>query len=84
MATSNRVTYGLAAALSVAMGVLISQHNLLVSQSEQISADRYQIKSQRDQLQAQTERLQAQAENLPAAAISSQELPALIVYAARL
>jgi cell division protein FtsL len=92
MATSNRITYGLAAAFSVAVGVLISQHNVLVAQSEQLTAARYQIKSQKDQLQVQTERLQTQADNLPTAGISTQgpvqlasqsELPAVIVSAAR-
>jgi cell division protein FtsL len=92
MATSNRLSYALAAAFSVAVGVLISQHNMLVAQSEQLTADRYQIKSQRDQLQLQTERLQAQSDNLATAGISQQgpvqlasqsELPAVIVSAAR-
>jgi hypothetical protein len=91
MATSNRLSYGLAAAFSVAVGVLISQHNMLVAQSEQLAADRYQIKSQRDQLQLQTERLQAQADlstagishQAPVQLASQSELPAVIVSAAR-
>jgi hypothetical protein len=83
MATSNRVTYGLAAAFSVAVGLLISQHNLLVAQSEQLSADRYEMKSQKDQLQVQTERLQLQDNQRPVQLASQSELPALIVSAAR-
>jgi hypothetical protein len=93
MGTSNRVTFGLAAVLSVAAGVLISQHNQLVAQSEQLAADTYQIEVQREQLQAQTERFQAQADYLSAANLSSRgevqlasqtELPAVVVSAARL
>jgi hypothetical protein len=91
MGTSKPVTFGLAAVISVAVGVLISQHNQLVTQAEQLAANSYQIQVQQRQLHAQAERLQAQADHLSAADVSKQrdvqlaqtELPDVVVSAPR-
>ena len=89
MRTSNLITVGLVAAIAVATGGLVSQHNKLVAQGEELAANSYQLATQKGQLQALTERFQAQTEQSAAAThrdvqlVSQAELPAVIVAARR-
>jgi hypothetical protein len=92
MRTSKPVTVGLAAAMAIAAGGLITQHNQLVAQAEQLTATSYQLEAQTQQLLVQTGRLQAHAEQLSADNVSMQrddrlasqaELPVVVVSASR-
>ncbi len=90
MRTSNLITVGLMAAIAVATGGLISQHNQLVVQGEELAADSYQLATQKGQLQALTERIRSRTEQSAANAtqrdvklVSQAELPAVIVAARR-
>jgi K+-sensing histidine kinase KdpD len=83
MYTSKPVTFGVMAAMAVAAGVMVNQHNQLVAQAEQLAADSYQIMVQQDQIRSQTERLQVRAET-SGTLVSQSELPAVVVFASRL
>lgn len=92
MHTSKLVTAGLGAAMVMAAGGLISQHNQLVAQAEQLSVQSFQLEAQTQELRAQTGRLQAQTEQLSAGTVPMQrddrlaaqtELPAVVVAAPR-
>lgn len=91
MRPSNLITVGLAAAIAVATGGSISQHDQLVVQGEVLAATSYHLATQKGQLQALTERFQARTEQSSAATttqhgaqrVSQAQLPAVVVAAPR-